>query len=283
MSDAVYRHFEAAGWRGMLRDGSSWWIGADPMVRLLGVPNETVKEQPGVATMRAESPDGPVFVRHMTALKARPSGRLAISERVKWWTRPSRALRTMRIHLGLADAGIPVAPIVLAARRRTGLGVEDLLITEEIPGDNFRKRCKSEHDPTLEADLLRRAGRSIASLHRAGFAHGDMLPGNLIIRPDNTIVFIDNERTRRPAPSRANALRRLNLAQMVSRLMPRTPYWMIREFFDAYYDQMGIAGTDRRDEQAAVVARGRRRRARIDSGRREAGLRVDRFRRDPRR
>ena len=285
MTDAapVYRHFEAAGWRGVLRDGASWWIGADPIVRLAGLPNEPIKDQPGVRTLRAQAPDGAVYVRHMTALKARRSGRVAMSERFKWWSRPSRALRTMRVHLALAEAGIPVAGVVLAARRRTGLNVEDLLITDEVDGVDFRVRCKAEDDAETEADLLRRAGRAIAELHRAGFAHGDLIPGNMIIAADGRIVFIDNERTGRPMPSRAGALRRLNLAQMVSRLMPRTPYWMMRAFFDAYYDTLGLDDRARRAEQSMIVRRGRRRRSRIDDDRRRTGRRVKRHRRDPNR
>lgn len=267
----------------MLREGESWWIDADPIVRLAGLPNEPVKQKPGVSTVRAEAPDGAVYVRHMTALKARRSGRVALSERFKWWSRPSRALRTMRIHLALAEAGIPVAGVVLAARRRTGLNVEDLLITDEVVGTDFRRRCQHEPDPEVEGELLRSAGRAVAGLHRAGFAHGDLLPGNLIIGPDDTIVFIDNERTCRPMPSRASALRRLNLAQMVSRLMPRTPYWMMREFFEAYYDTLGLDGMARREEQSMIVRRGRRRRTRIDDDRRKRGRRVKRHRRDPNR
>lgn len=279
----AYKLFTAASWRGMIREGNTTWGDIDPIIRLQSLEHDPVKEQPGVSTVRAHSPDGIVFVRHMTALKARPNGRVALSERFKWWSRPSRALRTMRVHLAMAEAGIPVAGVVLAARRRTGLNVEDLLITEEVVGTDFRKRCQHEPDPEAESELLRSAGRAVAGLHRAGFTHGDLIPGNLLIRPDDTIVFIDNERSGRPMPSRAGTLRRLNLAQMVSRLMPRTPYWMMREFFGAYYDTLGLNDRARREEQSLIVRRGRRRRSRIDDHRRKDGRRVKRHRRDPNR
>ena len=70
-------------------------------------------------------------------------------------------------------------------------------------------------------DLLRQFGLTVGRMHRAGVVHGDLRPGNVLVRRNGNrweFFLIDNERTRRHRYLRGR-LRRKNLVQI--NMLPR--------------------------------------------------------------
>lgn len=277
MSEPSFERFERDGWRGRVRsDWAARLAEGDRLADLLTPTAELARDRPAVRVWRKPIGEACVYVKHSTAGKSGRSDKGGVAERIdraKWVLRGSRALRVMRVHAELERVGIPVPAVLLAARRHSGLSAEDVLVTEEVVGENLRWRMNREIADDELIELLHRAGRTMAELHRRGFIHGDMLSGNMILRPDGRLVLIDNERTRRPTALRFDALRRLNLAQMVSRLLPEQSYASIRHMLDAYYDSMAMGMGERRTEQSRVLRQARARRARIDADHKAAGRR----------
>ena len=113
------------------------------------------------------------------------------------------------IHNEMLAKGVVCAKPMLAALNSSG---EQLFICTEIPFPTSRTLLKSFPDEKLP-DVFIQAAKAIASLHRAGFIHGDSLPGNICLDSDGTPAFIDNDRTSRMPPLFSAVARKRNLLQ----------------------------------------------------------------------
>ena len=222
----VSRH----GWWGY-RDTSSPLGDLDRALRVLSgeSPAEALNERPGSRTLRvpASPGDGGVpqaYLKHTTRSTLSALTHLSGSE----------ALRVRRITRAMRRRGVGVPAVRLAVTRVGPRAVENLVVMDAVEGNSLLDLI----DRAAPRDLargLRLAARSTAELHNAGFAHGDLVPGNLILtRPESAsppaaggasataspgVVFIDNDRTRRVWGPWVFRARFRNLSQMVYRLM----------------------------------------------------------------
>jgi hypothetical protein len=240
------------GWRGRAAPDWAARIEGDPLEWLERQPHEVVGDRPSARTLRVHAADGIVYAKLLAPLRsgAGPIGRL------KWALRPSRAGRVLRVSRRFARAELRVPRVLLALRRRRGWRTEDLLVTAAVEGPSLQRRMVEVQDEAERRRLLRLMGRRAAEMHRAGLVHGDLLPGNLIVVDGGAeLVFIDNDRSRRWWPAVPARERRRNLGQALYRMVSWLGYRRSRWFLDGYYGTLGVDGTRRRRETAAVLHR----------------------------
>jgi hypothetical protein len=150
-------------------------------------------------------------------------------EAIKCAVRGSRALHVAAISDELGRAGIGVPRVILYGSETHG--GREVVITERAPGHMVPRWLKGGREQVaFKRALLRTLGGQIASLHRAGFIHGDLTPFNVVVAGDREpprISFIDHERTRRVRLVRTARARLRNLVQL------------------GRFDLAGLATTDR--------------------------------------
>jgi hypothetical protein len=171
----TYVTWSQDGWRGRRDPGAT----LDVAGCLAAHAGESGRRSRHARTVRLETPAGIVFVKSYPAPGAR------------------RARRAFSLGRALAAAGF-AAPHALLVGWRGGAG---LLVTADAGGEDLLAAVAglagaSSASRGAKRDLLRRIGREVARLHRAGFVHGDLVPPNLRWRA-GTLVFLDNDRTRR--------------------------------------------------------------------------------------
>ncbi|MHC4994890.1 MAG: lipopolysaccharide kinase InaA family protein [Planctomycetota bacterium] len=228
-----YTPFEHHGWEGFHLDNppALGWIGGEDLVRhALSFPHDTIRDRSGASVWRVEAPHGAAFVKHFKGLKNDPSGRQPrLDHKFKWRYRLSRAIHTLKISQQMNDAGILTPHVVLAARRLDDLDATDVLITEPVEGLCLAKRL-FRTDYYTRHRLLEVAGHEIARLHEAGFTHGDFLPANVFLTPDDQrLVFLDNDRTQRSTRGQHR-----NLTQFLYRVLVTYGYEHAFTFMNAY-------------------------------------------------
>ena len=103
---------------------------------------------------------------------------------------PSAAFKTeVATHKSLSDQGLPVAPVILATDR--------YLVTR---GCGAPIRGLARHGSDDFEPALREAGRSLATLHKAGAVHGRPSLKDICWK-DQKIAFLDFERAGRGSPA----------------------------------------------------------------------------------
>lgn len=67
------------------------------------------------------------------------------------------------------------------------------LVMERVPGRSLRAELNRAGwlDPALAINVARQIADALATIHLAGFVHGDVKPDNLHIRPDRSAVLLD--------------------------------------------------------------------------------------------
>ncbi len=96
--------------------------------------------------------------------------------------RTPRARRAWRKAWNLLALGFAVEqPLLLAERRQLGKAVESLLVFERVPGPTLAAADWDAMDPAARETLLRRCGRVLRRLERAGFCHFDSKSTNWIV------------------------------------------------------------------------------------------------------
>jgi tRNA A-37 threonylcarbamoyl transferase component Bud32 len=162
--------------------------------------------------------------------------------------RKSRARRAMEGNIMLYEKGFLSPDIIAAGEIKKGYCISGgVLITEWIEGSldvykYFKTFFKSATSEKLlkKRNLIKMAGQVIGKMHKTGIFHGDLRPGNILIRDDENrplFYFIDNERTKyfhKGIPSR---LREKNLAQINTMVMPQITFTDRMIFFKAYLDE----------------------------------------------
>ena len=227
--------YRSDAWRGRVL--AAW---QDVFARLddwLEVPGEVVVSYDSRQVQRRETANGTVYLKRIWALTDAGIHGSDWFSALKWIGRPSRALACWRISRQLLAAGFRCAEPVLAARRRNCFGYpEDLIVTAAVPW------------PTLEAvlaakkaddgrDIVALAARQLREFHKAGFVHGDCILRNICLDGDGRLVYLDNDRTKRPGPLNLFCSWKRNLAQFgysLRRCRPEQPEWLdvfYREYF----------------------------------------------------
>lgn len=95
--------------------------------------------------------------------------------------------------------GIPTpVPVAIGERRRFGVFISGVLVTEEVVGAIDLERLARErnallHDRAWYADLCRKLGQPLRRLHDRGFAHNDLNWRNVLLtlEPSLTVYFFD--------------------------------------------------------------------------------------------
>ncbi len=111
-----------------------------------------------------------------------------------------RGRQAIRIYTLLRDAGFRAPKVVCVARR----GMRIFSVSESAGADCSIKEAYLDPEKWVGEDIssFRKAfGREVGRLHKAGFCHGDLRWGNVLVRSmDNgkpVFIFIDNDRTRK--------------------------------------------------------------------------------------
>ena len=226
-----YRH---DNWRGIVRQGWEELLG-DP--GSLGKQGQSVNDKPDRMVRRWESPLGNVYIKHIYSPNS-------FSERLLTYAknrlRPPRSLQVWHISEALLEEGLRCPKPLLGAFNYSlfGLDSEEFLVSAEIAHPLLNKRLNNSSSAAEIAELLAAAGKSIRLLHDKGFVHGDCLPGNMCIDPENNLYFLDNDRTARLSLLGARRERLRNLVQFASRALPLLPdNTTIDDFVQAYYLQ----------------------------------------------
>ena len=141
----------------------------------------------------------------------------------KWFAPPKsiikRVLRKplvfklLNIHQAMLSSEIGCAePLLAAVSGDISQEKNQLFVYKEVPYPSITQRLQREAS-SRAADIYQTAAQAIATLHNAGFVHGDCLPGNICLSDDGKAFFIDNDRTVRSLPILHAWQERRNLIQ----------------------------------------------------------------------
>jgi hypothetical protein len=226
--------FTVAGWRGQATP-SARDIALE-IVRLVDSPEG--RRSRHARTTAVDLAIGRVFVKVYPAPAAR------------------RAWRAFRMGEALAQHGFAVPPVVLIAAR----GRQGILVTRVAPGVPLLEIASLPRGRKWES--LRRLGAAVATLHSAGFVHGDLVPSNVLASGDG-FVWLDNDRTRHGRVLVWWGGRR-NLVQLGRFVIAGISTTDRMRVFAAYTQRRGISGARRRTLARWIAQKTVARRARID-------------------
>lgn len=213
---------------------------------------ESLREAEGVSVaksnrvrtvFRVPDADGAVFVKryHVAGL----------FEKVKYVLFSSRPSREWRAARGLRAAGLPV-PVALFAgeKRRFGVLKDGLFALEEVPDAEdlvpyVRARLPTSRD---RRPLLRDVARLVRRMHDAGYSHGDLHSGNLLVtgkREEPRVYLIDLHTVRRHRKGIGRRLRRTNVARLLHSLTTVTTMADRLRMIRAYEGDAPVLGSER--------------------------------------
>ncbi len=175
-----------------------------------------------------------------------PHGPLA---RAKLLLRGPTALQEWNVGTYAAAHSIAtVSPVATAWTGTRGSIGPSLLITKAVPDaeplNEYWLRIRDDRQAAAQlADLL---ARLIARAHQCGFQHGDMHPGNILIRPQEPspeVFFVDLHKvqTARPVGLEAIVANLAQLNQWFRRHATRTQRRRFLQHYLAYRDQYALA------------------------------------------
>lgn len=109
------------------------------------------------------------------------------SKIIKNFFRPADAVRYFQLSYHLQQAGVPVAPPVLALTKKSGLRPADsILVTNEIPGTDLHSYLMQKsagHDEQLRKEIVKQFAFMWSRLIRLKLVHQDCWLGNFIVDP----------------------------------------------------------------------------------------------------
>lgn len=213
----------------------AWWNqrderDADPFVLATGAHR---------AVIRLEGPGG----RHLVKLYRSGGGARWLRDRLKRTIGLGAAQREWRGLTRFAEARIPVPRALGLADTADG---DAVLVTESVSGGTLRDRLVPPA-PGRRA-LLRRVADLVAALHRAGFVHGDLHPGNIVIGPDGP-VLVDLQRASRTRPGSGRQLNDLGLLDYSLRQLDVSRSDRLRVLCCA----LSVEGLPRRERRAVLL------------------------------
>lgn len=162
--------------------------------------------------------------------------------------RKSRARRAMEGHILLLEKGFCSPAVIAQGELIKGIRIiGNFLITEWIEGLNVYTYIKSFMGQPLDSNALKEKrifinsfGHLIGQMHRKGIVHGDLRPGNILIKKSGSnplFYLIDNERNRVFSAGIPHRLREKNLVQLNMILMPEVTFADRMRFLRAYIDK----------------------------------------------
>lgn len=215
-----------------------------------------IKNTPCRVILKTMTPKGVVYTKYMRAQNDGVIKKHEIFPKLKWTFAPSRAQRILKTTAMMIALGHPCPVPLLGARRRGSFGYpHEIFISTEVTlptaEDDFYQRNEN-----TRPELIRLCGRRLAALHRDGFIHGDFLPRNIC--PDwtnDTVFYLDNDRTKRHAIPQPFFLKRRNLAQFCFNLYllaekPVEP--LIEALVEAYAAELGWPDNRRSAETETI-------------------------------
>jgi len=199
---------------------------------------EVLRDNPRRRIVAVDHVDTRLLVKHFRV----GSGRHALRERIKARLGRSQAEREWRALGAMRRAGLPVpAPLAFG----TLADGDHVLVMEYVAGRAFDEWLRSE--PAALHTTLAKLGRLVSAIHRAGWIHGDLHVGNLLVS-QNELVLIDWQHA---APTSAFAARREDRAHLEHSLARRLPLGQRMRFRET---ALGIARPYRRAGSAARAA-----------------------------
>lgn len=199
-------------------------------------PNtEQINSSRNARIWKATAEESLLFVKHFSFRGIRD----------RLFLRRSRSRRAMEGGIILSERGFYTPVVIAQGDLIKGLRILDnFLITQWIAGFNIYTYIKTFFKPPFVGEALQKKrnfittiGRLIGQLHKKGIFHGDLRPGNILIRHSDGepgFYFVDNERNRffnRGIPER---LREKNLVQINMILLPQITFTDRIRFFKAY-------------------------------------------------
>ena len=237
--------FTREQWQEWLRDPLAWVKVTDRRKLLKDSATATV------CRIELPHPDGPV-----EAVCKRTTSKKWF-KRLQYLVRPSRAMTTWRRANALLHRQIATArPLAVVERRRFGVVVDSLLITEYIAGaidlDTVLTVTMREMSPQRQRWLKEQLTTGLISIVRLlierGFGHRDFKAPNIIVQwnpesdetPRIVLVDLDGVRPRRGTPEAAarRMLMRLNVSLDHCRRVTRTDRL---RFLKRYFSGLGQA------------------------------------------
>jgi serine/threonine protein kinase len=89
-------------------------------------------------------------------------------------------------------------PNVIAVHQAGAAADTFYLAMEYVDGGDMRSRIAARMSPAQALGLAETIGNCLAVLHQSGIVHGDIKPGNILFRTDDTLVLTDFGLATRP-------------------------------------------------------------------------------------
>lgn len=200
-------------WKARLSDPLRWFLSADALCK------NSHSASVARAALPIEGGELPVIIKRPLARNWRRSLRLLLP--------PHRSARGWTMGYALLNRDIPAArPLAFLERRRAGLVLDSLLITEVVPDSvDLDRWIREEHERCPPRTWRRRKRemsellmRHVRALHDRNFDHRDCKAQNILVvrRPQLRLVWIDMDGLRRrrdlPPAARLRALTRLHVS-----------------------------------------------------------------------
>jgi tRNA A-37 threonylcarbamoyl transferase component Bud32 len=234
---------------GLVFSIEQWQAALSDVARLIDGPcgpGERIhRDKPGARVARRSLQVGPhrldVFVKQRLR---RPLAALLDAGR------GTRARAAFRQGHRLLMRGLPTPlPLACLVRRRAGVPIESVLITEAADDGVSLHKFVRDQLPLLPAgeqarvrqDVARQIGRAAATLWRTGLVHRDLKPSNILVchRPGQRpgVLLIDLDGLRHSLGVRSRALARLAEAADELPGVTRTDWFrLVREFYESDSD-----------------------------------------------
>lgn len=104
-------------------------------------------------------------------------------------------LRDAQMALRVEQLGVPTYHPLAVWEVRKGLQTSCYIMYTYVEGRSLKDICKDgafdEADRPAVKGYLRKLGKLARRLHDGGLRHRDLVPGNVVIRPDGTLAIID--------------------------------------------------------------------------------------------
>ena len=171
--------------------------------------------------------------------------------------RDSKAFRALKQGVALSEQGFHVPLAVAAGEQRDHrLLKKAFLLTLRVEGSPLPFFLRESLAVSLDVPALREKRAYLKTLaletrrlHQLGFVHGDLVPSNIVVRPEErtvTFFYMDNDRTRRYPVWLPHRLWKRNLVQLNRFALPGISLQDRMRFLRFYLGEKSWGKNDRR-------------------------------------
>lgn len=93
------------------------------------------------------------------------------------------------------DLAVKIPHLVPKLIDITRRGISVIVIMEKVKGITMKKFLEEKHTPDIVKRVITSLIEAVLSFHKAGYLHGDLHEGNIIIKEDLSIILIDFDTT----------------------------------------------------------------------------------------